>query len=138
MTLSEVLVAAVVLGISGQVSVSSWSGAVAAAGRGETMQQLLQRSDDHLLATRRLLSQGSGDRLLAAGDVCRFNKARLLERLEPLQAEASDLITDLSIEAAGDGLWLQFSLRQPGDLPPLTRRQYITPAGLGLCKQEEP
>ena len=138
MTLSEVLVAAVVLAISGYVSVSSSSRAVAAAGRGETMQQLLQRSDDHLLATRRLLSQGSDDRLLAAGDVCRFNKTRLLERLEPLQAEASDLITDLSIEAAGDGLWLQLSLRQPGDLPPLTRRQYITPAGLGLCEQEEP
>ena len=57
MTLSEVLVAAVVLGISGQVSASSWSRAAAAAGQGETLQQMLQRSDEQLLAARRLLSQ---------------------------------------------------------------------------------
>ena len=138
MTFSEVLVAALVLGISGQVSVSSWSRAAAAAGRGETLQQMLHRSDEHLLVTRRLLSRGSGDRLLAARNACRFNAARLRERLEPLQADASDLITELSIDAAGDGVWLQLTLRQPGDQPPLTRRLYVTPAGLGLCEQGEP
>ena len=138
MTFSEVLVAALVLGISGQVSVSSWSRAAAAASQGDTLQEMLQRSDEHLLATRRLLGRGSGDRLLAVGNACRFNAARLQERLEPLQADASDLITDLSFDAAGDGLWLQLTLRQPGDQQPLKRRQYLTPAGLGLCEQGEP
>ena len=138
MTFSEVLVAALVLGISGQVSVSSWSRAAAAAGRGETLQQMLHRSDAHLLATRRLLSRGSDDRLLAVGNACRFNAAHLLERLEPVQAGAPDLIAELSIDAAGDGLWLQLTMRQPGDQQPLKRRQYFTPAGLGLCEQEEP
>lgn len=138
MTFSEVLVAAVVLGISGQVSVSSWSSAAAAASRGETLQQLLHRSDQQLLATRRLLSRGSGDRLLAAKNACRFNAVRLLERLEPVQADESDLITDLSIDAAGDGLWLQITLARPGDAEPLVRRRLFTPAGLGLCEQGKP
>ena len=138
MTLSEVLVAAVVLGISGQVSASGWSTATAAAGRGETLQQMLQRSDEQLLATRRLLSQSGADRLLAGDGSCRFNASALLETLADVPSPGADLSTRLNVDASGDAFWLKISFARPGDDEPLVRRLLLTPAGLGLCEEAEP
>jgi len=138
MTLSEVLVAAVVLGISGQVSASGWSRAAAAAGQGETLQQMLQRSDEQLLAARRLLNQSGSDHLLAADGSCRFNASALLETLADVPSRGPDLSTRLNVDPAGDALWLQISLARAGDTEPLMRRRLFTPAGLGLCEEVEP
>lgn len=138
MTLSEVLVAAVVLGISGQVSASGWSRATAASGQGETLQQMLQRSDEQLLATRRLLSQSGADRLLAGDGSCRFNAPALLETLADVPSRGTDLTTQLNVDPAGDRFWLQITLARPGDAKPLVRRRLFTPAGLGLCEEVEP
>jgi len=99
---------------------------------------MLQRSDEQLLAARRLLSHSEADRLLAGDGSCRFNASALLETLADVPTPGADRFMRLDVDAAGDALWLQITLARPGDAEPLVRRQLFTPAGLGLCEEAEP
>ena len=79
MTLPEVIVSALILGISSQASLQGWTSTTARAARSEQRQQHLQQLDQQVLAAERLLVRASVD-----PDDCRFVgdvATRLQERL---------------------------------------------------------
>jgi len=129
MTLPEVIVSALILGISSQASLHGWASTTARAARSELLQQHLQQLDQQVLSAERLLSRASVD-----PDDCRFSRdvsSHLQERL-PVTAPLEQRLEPTSNE---QGIWLVLQLVEETSV--LQRRVLFTPAGLGLCKQAD-
>ena len=127
MTLAEVIVSALILGISSQASLQGWTSTTARAARSEQRQQHLQQLNQQVLAAERLLVRASVD-----PDHCRFPRdvaSHLQERL-PVKAPLEQWFESSS---TGQGIWLVLQLVEETSV--LKRRVLFTPAGLGLCKQ---
>ena len=127
MTLPEVIISDLILGISTQVSLQGWISTTARAARSEQSQQQLQLLDQQVLSAGRLLSRNQvhSDRCRFSGDVATDLKTRLAlmaslhRRLEPSSSE--------------HGVWLELQLIDETSV--LQRRVLFTSAGLGLCKE---
>lgn len=127
MTLPEVILSALILGISSQVSMDGWASTTARAARSEQRQQHLQQLDQRVLAAERLLARSSVD-----PDHCRFSGNVGSELQERLPATAS-FEQQFEPTFNEQGLWLVLQLIDETSV--LKRRVLFTPAGLGLCKQ---
>lgn len=133
MTLTEVVVSAVILGISSQVSLQGWSRTSQAAATSARTDQQVQLLEQRLLASRRALASAP-----VADPDCRWDRDALAGVLEGLP-ENADLEMSWRFEPSRDGLWLVVQLM---DLSahdaaiPFKRSQLITPAGLGHCPRE--
>ena len=127
MTISELAVSTVILGISTQLSLQGWSRSAAAAVALSQRDEQLMQMDQQLLASRRLLQSARA----VDGD-CRF-QADTVHWLLDQRAEQPGLVEQRDLSADRQALWLTLSL--PGDESPL-RRRLFTPAGLGLCSKE--
>ena len=133
MTLTEVVVSAVILGISSQVSLQGWSRTSQAAATSASTDQQVRLLEQWLLASRRALASAP----VAAVD-CRWDRDALVGVLEGLPKEAS-LETSWRFEPSTDGLWLiveLMDLSPPDAAIPFKRSQLMTPAGLGHCPRE--
>ena len=130
MTLTEVLVSAVILGISSQVSLQGWSRTSQVAANSARTDQQVRLLEQRLLASRRALTSAP----FAAVD-CRWDPEAVVGVLEGLPQDA-DLATSWRFEAAGDGLWLVVELTASEASIPFKRSQLFTPAGLGHCPRE--
>jgi len=133
MTLTEVVVSAVILGISSQVSLQGWSRNSQAAATSARTDQQVRLLEQRLLSSRRALASAP------VADVdCRWELEAVVGVLEGLP-ENADLETSWRFEPSIDGLWLVVELM---DLSahdaaiPFKRSQLMTPAGLGHCPQE--
>ncbi|WP_392345397.1 hypothetical protein [Parasynechococcus sp.] len=130
MTLTEVLVSPVILGLSSQVSFQGWSRTSKAALSSAHLDQQVQLLEQRLLASRRVLASAS------VADVdCRWDHEAVSGVLEGL-SEDSYLAMPWRFDAAGGGLWLAVELRDPTAAIPFKRNQLFTPAGLGHCPRE--
>ena len=133
MTLTEVVVSAVILGISSQVSLQGWSRTSQTAATSARTDQQVQLLDQRLLASRRALASAP------VADVdCRWEPEAVVGVLEGLP-ENADLETSWRFEPSTDGLWLVVELMDlsaPDAAIPFKRNQLFTPAGLGHCSQE--
>ena len=129
MTLPEVLVSAVILGISSHTSLQGWSATTARAASAEQRQQQLQQLDQQVLAAGRLLS-----RLPLNSEDCRFASNAVLQLTAALPISAP-LQQGFELDASAQGIWLE--LERPGPPQPLQRRVLFTPAGLGLCGETD-
>ena len=130
MTLTEVVVSALILGISSQVSLQGWSRnsqAVASSTRTDRQVQLLEQP---LLASRRSLARAP----VADAD-CRWDPEAVRGVLEGLPKNA-ELETSWRFEPSADALWLAVELTDSQVAIPFKRSQLITPAGLGHCPRE--
>ena len=127
MTLTEVMVSAVILGISSQVSLQGWSGTTGSAQRAAELDLQLQGLEQRLLASRRVLAMAP-----VTDGHCRFNPDAVSRRLDQLPRHGA-LTQHLEFAPQFDGLWLTLGLPASVDDQPLQRRQWFTPAGLGLC-----
>ena len=127
MTLTEVMVSAVILGISSQLSLQGWSRTTGSAQRAAELDQQLQGLEQRLLASRRVLATAP-----VTDGHCRFNPDAVSRRLDQLPRHGA-LTQHLEFAPQFDGLWLTLSLPESGGEQPLQRRQWFTPAGLGLC-----
>ena len=127
MTLTEVMVSAVILGVSSQVSLQGWSRSTGSAQRAAELDQQLQRLEQRLLASRRVLAMAP-----VTDGHCRFNPDAVSRRLDQLPRHGA-LTQHLEFAPQFDGLWLTLGLPASVDDQPLQRRQWFTPAGLGLC-----
>ena len=127
MTLPEVIVSALILGISSQASLQGWASNAARAARSEQRQQHLQQLDQQVLAAHRLLSRASVD-----PDHCRFVDDVAFDLQERLPAMVP-LEQRLELLHNEQGIWLVLQLMDETSV--LKRRVLFTPAGLGLCKQ---
>ena len=127
MTLSEVIVSALVLGISSQVSLDGWASTTARAARSEQRQQQIQQLEQQVLSAERLLARSSVD-----PEDCRFlgDVASQLQARLPVAAPLDQRLESSSNE---QGIWLVLQLMD--ETSALERRVLFTPAGLGLCKQ---
>ena len=129
MTLPEVIVSALILGISSQVSLQGWTSTMARAARSEQRQQHLQQLNQQVLAAERLLVRASVD-----PDGCRFvgDVATHLQERLPVAVPLDQWFESSS---TGQGIWLVLQLVEETSV--LQRRVLFTPAGLGLCKQAD-
>ena len=130
MTLTEVVVSAVILGITSQVSLQGWSRTSQAAATSDRTDQQVRLLEQRLLASRRALASA------AVVDVdCRWDRDALVGVLEGLP-DAADLSSSWSFDSSGDGIWLVVELTDADASIPLKRSQLFTPAGLGHCSRE--
>ena len=133
MTFTEVVVSAVILGISSQVSLQGWSRTSQATATSARTDQQVRLLDQRLLASRRALASA------AVADVdCRWDPEAVVGVLEGLP-ENADLETSWRFEPSADGLWLVVELKDlsaPDAATSFKRSQLITPAGLGHCPRE--
>ena len=133
MTLTEVVVSAVILGISSQVSLQGWSRTSQAAATSARTDQPVRLLEQRLLASRRVLASAP-----VADPDCRWDRDALVGVLEGLP-ENADLETSWRLEPSTDGLWLAVELTDlsaPDAAIPFKRSQLFTPAGLGHCPRE--
>ena len=127
MTLAEVVVSAVILGISSQASLQGWSRTSQAAASSARTDQQVRLLEQRLLASRRALASA------AVADVdCHWEPEAVVAVLEGLPKNA-DLETSWRFEPSADGLWIAVELRDEDASFPLKRSQLFTPAGLGHC-----
>ena len=137
MTLSEVLVASLVVGISSQVSVQGWSNSVRSVAVGDNLQKTLQRADQRLLAVRRMLRNADPMELLVDDASCRLDPGAVAAWIGSALPQGLQIQERWTAGETGVGLWLVMSLTAPKGLPSLQRRQLFTAAGLGLCSALE-
>ena len=133
MTLTEVVVSAVILGISSQVSLQGWSRTSQAAATSVRTDQQVRLLEQRLLASRRALASAP-----VADPDCRWEPEAVVGVLKGLP-ENADLETSWRFEPSADGLWLSVELTDlspPDAAIPFKRSQLITPAGLGHCRRE--
>ena len=130
MTLTEVVVSAVILGFSSQVSLQGWSRTSQAAASSSRSDQQVRLLEQRLLASRRALASAP----LAAVD-CRWEPEAVAGVLEGLPKDAH-LETSWRFEPSADGLWLFVELTSADASIPLKRSQLFTPAGLGHCPRD--
>ena len=130
MTLTEVVVSAVILGISSQVSLQGWSRTIQAAATSARSDQKVRLLEQRLLASRRALASAP------VADVdCRWDRDALVGVLEGL-TENADLEMSWRFEPSTDGLWLGVELTDSDASIQFKRSQLFTPAGLGHCPRE--
>ena len=127
MTLEEVVVSAVILGISSQVSLQGWSRTSQAAATSARTDKQVLLLEQRLLASRRALASTP----VVDAD-CRWDSEAVVGVLESLPQNV-DLETSWRLEPSADGLWLVVELMDVAS--PFKRSQFITPAGLGHCPQ---
>ena len=130
MTLTEVVVSAVILGISSQVSLQGWSRTSQATATSARTDQQVRLLEQRLLASRRALASAAVVDL-----ACRWDRDAVVSVLEGLPKNA-DLDMAWRFEPLVDGLWLAVELMDPDVAIPFKRSQLITPAGLGHCPRE--
>ena len=130
MTLTEVVVSAVILGISSQVSLQGWSRTSQAAATSARSDQKVRLLEQRLLASRRALSSAS-----VAEAACRWDRAAVVGVLDGLP-DAAGLTSTWRFEPSREGVWLTVALPASETEPPIQRSQLFTPAGLGHCPRE--
>ena len=133
MTLTEVVVSAVILGISSQVSLQGWSRTSQAAATSARTDQQVRLLEQRLLVSRRALA------IAPVADVdCRWEPEAVVGVLEGLPDD-DHLSSSWSFDSSGDELWLVVELMDlsaPDAAIPFKRSQLLTPAGLGHCPRE--
>jgi len=138
MTLSEVVVASLVLGISSQVSVQGWSTSARSVAVGDNLHQTLQRTDQRLLAVRRMLQHADPMELLTNDGSCRLDPRAVFAGIAAALPPDPQLQQRWSVAATGAGLWFELLMPSSEGVPSLHRRQLFTAAGLGLCPAIQP
>ena len=130
MTLTEVVVSAVILGISSQASLQGWSRNSQAAASSARTDRQVRLLEQRLLASRRALANA------AVADVdCRWEPEAVVGVLANLP-ENAELEMSWRLEPSADGLWLAVELTDSDAAIPFKRSQLFTPAGLGHCPRE--
>ena len=130
MTLTEVVVSAVILGISSQVSLQGWSRTSQAAATSARADQHVQLLEQRLLASRRAMA------IAPVADLdCRWEPEAVVGVLEGLPKD-TDLEASWQFQPSGDGLWLGVELTDSDASIQFKRSQLFTPAGLGHCPRE--
>ena len=133
MTLTEVVVSAVILGISSQASLQGWSRTSQAAATSARTDQQVRLLEQRLLASRRAMASAP-----VADLDCRWEPEAVVGVLEGLP-ENADLVSSWRFEPSADGLWLVVELMDLSSSDAaisFKRSQLFTPAGLGHCPRE--
>ena len=126
MTLAEVTISALILGISSQVGLQGWTRTAQAATAADQLDQQRIQLEQRLLITRRVLATAP-----VADRHCRLDGDAVDAALEAWPVDHAITAT-LEPDPVLDGLWFTVAVGS------LQRRQLFTPAGLGHCRAEVP
>ncbi|AII50037.1 hypothetical protein KR52_12970 [Synechococcus sp. KORDI-52] len=130
MTLSEVVVSAVILGVSSQVSLQGWSRVSHAVATADDFEHKHLLVEQRLLITCRRLATSS-----LVDPLCRWNREAVVNVVTDLPADPQ-LSLSWTFEPALDGLWFAVRAADHSASQLLMRSQLFTPAGLGHCARE--
>ena len=130
MTLTEVVVSALILGISAQASLQGWSRTSQATATSLRTDQQVRLLEQRLLASRRALASAP-----LADAACRWDREEVAGVLDLLPEDA-ELSSSWQFDDSGDGLWLAVALTDSNAGISVKRSQLFTPAGLGHCRRE--
>ena len=133
MTVTEVVVASVVLSLSAQLGLQSWSATALAADRTASETALAVQLDQQVLASQRLLTAGLRSRQLPSDAPCRIDAVAIEQQLDDALPSIAGLQHELVAATDLEGVWLVWHGRGMNNLQRLQRRLLLTPAGLGLC-----
>lgn len=133
MTLTEVVVASVVLSLSAQLGLQSWSATARAADRTASETALAVQLDQQVLASQRLLTAGLRSRQLPSDAPCQIDAVAIEQQLDDALPSIAGLQHELVAATDLEGVWLVWHGRGMNNLQRLQRRLLLTPAGLGLC-----
>ena len=122
MTLTEVVVSALILGISAQASLQGWSRTSQATATSLRTDQQVRLLEQRLLASRRALASAP-----LADAACRWDREAIVGVLDVLPEDA-ELSSSWQFDDSGDGLWLAVELTDSQVAIPFKRSQLITPA----------
>ena len=137
MSLTELMVASLLLAGTATSGLHLWGQASLAAHVGWLKEEQLESVELQLLASQRWLSAvGHGSELLTANGSCRFDLAAVSRSADMALPLPEGLERHWQGQAYGAGLWLEIEAHPPkGSLvEPLRRRQLLTPAGTGWCR----
>lgn len=129
-TFTEVVVSALILGISSQVSFQGWSRTNQAVATSFRTDQQVRLLEQRLLASRCALASAQ----LANAD-CHWDREAVVGVLEGLPEDVAHT-TSWRYEPSGNGIWLAVELTNPAAAIPFKRSQLLTPAGMGHCPHE--
>ena len=107
MTLTEVMVSAVVLAIGSQVSLQGWSRTASVMATADALDDQLERLEHRLLASRRVLAMAP-----SLESSCRFDRDALADQLSRLPPDPA-LIQQLVEDPAAQGVWLTLNAVDP-------------------------
>ena len=133
MTVTEVVVASVVLSLSAQLGLQSWSATARAADRTASETALAVQLDQQVLASQRLLTAGLRSRQLPSDAACRIDAVAIEQQLDDALPSIAGLQRELVATTDLEGVWLVWYGRGMNNQQRWQRRLLLTPAGLGLC-----
>ena len=133
MTVTEVVVASVVLSLSAQLGLQSWSATARAADRAASEKALAVQLDQQVLASQRLLTAGLRSRQLPSDAPCRIDAVAIEQQLDDALPSIAGLQRELVAATDLEGVWLVWHGRGLNNQQRWQRRLLLTPAGLGLC-----
>ena len=133
MTISEVVVSSVVLSLSAQLGLQSWTVTARAADRTASEMALAVQLDQQVLASQRLLTAGLRSRQLPSDAPCRIDAVAIEQQLDDALPSIAGLQRELVAATDLEGVWLVWHGRGLNNQQRWQRRLLLTPAGLGLC-----
>ena len=133
MTVTEVVVASVVLSLSAQLGLQSWSATARAADRTASETARAVQLDQQVLASQRLLTAGLRSRQLPSDAPCRIDAVAIEQQLDDALPSIAGLQRELVAATDLEGVWLVWHGRGLNNQQRWQRRLLLTPAGLGLC-----
>ena len=133
MTVTEVVVASVVLSLSAQLGLQSWSATARAADRTARETARAVQLDQQVLASQRLLTAGLRSRQLPSDAPCRIDAVAIEQQLDDALPSIAGLQRELVAATDLEGVWLVWHGRGLNNQQRGQRRLLLTPAGLGLC-----
>ena len=133
MTVTEVVVASVVLSLSAQLGLQSWSATARAADRTARETARAVQLDQQVLASQRLLTAGLRSRQLPSDAPCRIDAVAIEQQLDDALPSIAGLQRELVAATDLEGVWLVWHGRGLNNQQRWQRRLLLTPAGLGLC-----
>ena len=133
MTFSEVVVASVVLSLSAQLGLQSWTATARAADRTARQTALAMQLDQQVLASQRLLTAGLRSRQLPSDAPCRIDAVAIEQQLDDALPSIAGLQRELVAATDLEGVWLVWHCPGLNNQQRWQRRLLLTPAGLGLC-----
>ncbi len=135
MSLTELMVASLLLAGTATSGLHLWGQASLAARVGWLKEEQIESAELHLLAGQRWLSGvGHGSELLTAKGSCRFDISAVTRSADMALTLPEGLQRHWQVDGAG--LWLEIEAHPTKGAPvePLRRRQLLTPAGTGWCR----
>ena len=135
MTVTEVVVASVVLSLSAQLGLQSWSATARAADRTASETALAVQLDQQVLASQRLLTAGLRSRQLPSDAACRLDPVAIDQLLDDALPAIPGLKRELVMAPDLEGVWLVWHGLGMNNQHRWQRRLLLTPAGLGLCRE---